>query len=192
MGAGSSRPVSIVVSGGAAIPMGDFKDYHPLGIHGDVSLVVKLAGQAIRLRPEISFQRFALKDRVAEVVPLSVSPALATLSRPATLARAIPGDGASGGASSLLSVLGNVELPLAGGVYLIGGVGAGHVTTGATGATTDVSQTALTYNGGAGVRFRVGAVAGFVEGRLQNLSIDEGKALFRDVRTIPVTVGIVF
>lgn len=193
LGAGSSRPVSIVVSAGAAVPTGGFKDYHDVGMHGDVSVIVRLAGQAIRLRPELSYHRFALKEMLSAVVPLSVAPSSGTLARTATFARAIPGDGSGGSnVSSLLSVIGNLELPLTGGLYLIGGVGASQVKTGATETAGDASETALTYTGGAGVRFRLGAMSAFVEGRLQNLSIDEGKALFTGVRTVPVTVGIVF
>ncbi len=96
------------------------------------------------------------------------------------------------GASTLLGLLGNVEVPLAGGLYVIGGVGATNVKSGATTAAEDASQTALTYNGGAGLRFRLGSVSGFIEGRLKSLSLDKGKALFSDVTTIPVSFGLVF
>lgn len=188
-----SRPVSVVVSAGTALPTGAFGDYHKLGIHGDVSLIVRFAGQGIRLRPEVSYQRFSLKNRVAEVVPLAVAPSLDERTPVPLLARTIPGDGSGGsGVSSALGLIGNIELPLVGGFYLIGGVGASRLSTGATESANDVSDTALTYNGGAGVRVRLRSLTGFVEGRLQNLSIGEGKARFNDMRTIPITIGIAF
>ncbi len=59
---GSTRPVTVIVSGGASVPTGGFKDYNDLGVHGDVSLLVRFAGQAIRLRPEFSYARFSVKQ----------------------------------------------------------------------------------------------------------------------------------
>lgn len=192
LGEGSSRPISVVVSAGTSVPTGNFEDYHNVGIHGDLSVILNLAGQGIRFRPEISYQRFSLKAN-SEVVPLSVAPAAVAFARIATLGRVVPGDGSGGSdVSSLLGIMGNVELPLTRGFYLIGGVGASQVRTGATETGEDASETALAYNGGAGLRFRIGSVSTFIEGRLQTLSIEEGRALFTSVRTIPVTIGIVF
>lgn len=155
-------------------------------------MILRLAGQGIRFRPEISYQRLSLKA-FSEVVPLSVAPTAVVAARMAPVARVVPGDGSGGSdVSSLLGVMGNVELPLTRGFYLIGGVGASQLRTGATEAGEDASETALAYNGGAGLRLRLGSVSAFIEGRLQNLSIEEGRALFTSVRTIPVTIGIVF
>lgn len=190
---GSSRPVSVVVSAGPSVPSGAFRDYHELGIHGDLSLIVTFAGQGIRLRPEVTYQRFALKSQRVAVVPLAVSPSLDQRHVAPVLASLAPGEGGQGSdVSSVLGLIGNLELPLAGGLYLIGGVGASRFETGATAASGSASETALTYNGGAGFRFRLHAVTGFVEGRLQNFAIRDGTALFSDVRTIPISVGIAF
>ncbi|MFP5354386.1 MAG: hypothetical protein ACLGIK_04410 [Gemmatimonadota bacterium] len=188
----SSRPVSVVVSAGASVPTGGFKDSHDVGVHGDLSVLLRLAGQGIRFRPEISYQRYSLRA-TPEDVPLSVAPLAVAGAREATLARVVPGT-ASGGSdvSTLLGFMGNLELPLARGFYLIGGVGASQIRTSATEDGEEARETALAYNGGAGLRFRVGAISAFIEGRLQNLSVEEGTALFTSVRTVPVTIGIAF
>jgi len=198
-GPASARPVSVVVAGGASVPVGGFKDYNDLGVHADVSLLLRIAGQSIRLRPEFSYARFSLKN--ASTIYTNV-----LASRSGEANRAVSGSLAagssfdvatsaaygSGDASTLLGLLGNVEIPLAGGLYILAGVGATSVKSGATNTATDLSQTALTYNGGAGIRFRLGGISGFVEGRLKDIAVDKGKGLFSDVKTVPVSFGLVF
>lgn len=186
-----ARSVAGIVSAGAAIPTGSFKAHHDVGFHADISALVRLAGQGLRLRPEVSVARFAIKGPIGVVVPLSVDPADGTLARAAG-ARVAPDDEGTSGASTLLTFLGNIELPLARGAYLIGGVGATRVSSEANDSGDTRQQTALTYIGGAGVRFRLGSIGGFVEARLQNLSADDATFSFNSVRTIPVTIGIVF
>lgn len=172
----SGRPVSLIFSGGATVPTGSFSDYHDLGVHGDVSVLLNLFGAGVRLRPEFTYGRFSVKE----------------------IRTALSGAGSSGGAygsgeaSTLLSALGNIELPLASGLYLLAGVGVAGVSSDVTASSASLSETTLTYNGGAGLRFRLGGVSGFIEGRLANLAIDKGKALFKDVTTVPVTFGLVF
>lgn len=189
--AGSSRPISLVVSGGATVPTGAFKDYNDLGVHADVSVIVRLMGLGIRLRPEISYGRFSLKNDY-QPPALQVSPGVATFARSTSAVGATSRYGGTADASTLLGLLGNVELPLAAGLYVLVGVGGTNIKSGASVTAEDVSLTALSYNGGAGFRFHLGGVSGFVEGRVSSLSLDKGKALFKEVRTIPVTFGIVF
>ncbi len=196
----STRPIAVIVSGGASVPTGGFKDYNDLGVHADVSVLVRFAGQAIRLRPEFSYSRFSVKGdgpvyqlayAPGAAVSRAVSPSFMNGGGP--LMTVLPGYGAgTDGASTLLGLLGNVEVPLTAGLYVIAGVGATNVKSGATTAAEDVSQTAFTYNGGAGLRFRLGPISGFVEGRLKNIALEKGKALFSDVTTVPVSFGIVF
>lgn len=193
----TTRPVAVVVSGGAAVPLSGFRDYNDLGVHADVSLLLRVSSYALRLRPEFSYGRFALKSNYSAVLlsAPAVSSAPHARSGHASLSSAdvLPGyRDESSDASTLLGFLGNIELPVARGVYLLVGVGATSVTSGATAGTQDVSQTGLTYNGGAGVRFRMGAISGFLEGRVKNVSLDQGRALFSEVRTIPVSFGLVF
>lgn len=191
----SPRSVAGIVSAGVAIPSGSFKEHHDLGFHAAVSALVRLSGQGLRLRPELSVSHFSIKEPIGVVVPLSVNPAVGGLDRTrgrTASAQVAPDDEGTSGASTLLSVLGNVELPLARGAYLVGGVGGTRVSSEANRSGDTVQQTALTYIGGAGVRFRLGGIAGFVEARWQNLSADDAKFSFTSVRTIPVTIGLVF
>lgn len=191
-----TRPIALVISGGAAVPLSGFRDYSDLGVHADVSLLVRVASFAARLRPEFTYSRFGLKPR--PIVLLQTAPpasGLGTRMGSASMSSAdvVEGYGqGTGSASTLLGLLGNVELPLASGFYLLAGVGATSVTTGATTASGDVSTTGLTYNGGAGLRFHLGAITGFIEGRMKGISLDKGRALFGDVRTVPVSFGLVF
>lgn len=181
--AAGTRPVSLVVSGGATVPTGSFSDYHDLGLHADVSVLFNLLGRSLRIRPELTYGRFALSDDIAGTLRL----ARQGLSGSATSAAY-----GSDAVSTLLGGFGNVEIPLTGGLYMLAGVGAVALSTDATTGGRSLDTTNLSYNGGAGVRFRLGGIAGFVEGRLTGIAIDKGKALFKDVRTVPVTFGLVF
>lgn len=180
-GAGpSGRPISIVFSGGATVPTGSFKEYHDLGMHGDVSVLLRLFGAGIRLRPEVTYGRFSVKDAI----------------RSALLGTG--GAGTSGASyssadvSTVLGAFGNIEFPLVGGLYLLGGVGAVGLSSDVTTSSKPLSETKLSYNGGAGLRFKIAGISGFVEGRLANLAVEKGAALFKDVKTIPVSFGLVF
>lgn len=186
---GSTRPISVVVSGGATVPTGSFKDYHDLGMHADVSLLLNLFGQSLRLRPELTYGRFAISDEIRASLGLSRQGALASMLAGGTAkSAALDGDAVS----TLLGGFGNVEIPLAGGLYALAGIGAVGLSTDVTSGGQSLSTTNLSYNGGAGLRFKLGAIAGFIEGRLTGISVDKGRALFRDVRTVPVTFGLVF
>ena len=50
--------------------MGDFKKANDMGFHADGSLILSLPGFPIRLRPEVSFTRFNVKE-VLRVIPVS-------------------------------------------------------------------------------------------------------------------------
>lgn len=185
---GNTRPVSLVISGGATIPTGSFKDYHDLGVHGDAALLINLLGKSLRLRPELTYGRFSISDKLSTALALSraLRPALLPSGRHAAAAYS------SSDVSTLLGGFGNIEVPLAAGLYVLAGVGAIDLKTDATTTGASFSATNLSYNGGAGVRFKLGSIAGFVEGRISDIAIDKGKALFKDVRTVPVTFGLVF
>lgn len=181
----AERPIRLVVSGGLQVPTGTFADYHDMGAHADVSVLLNIAG--FRLRPELSYSRFNLKD---------------DFDLPALFGRS--GNGAAGGyrrdayddaISSLLGGFANIELPLGRGAFqpfLLGGVGAVNVNTEATTAATAVKELKASLNVGAGVRFRMGPISGLVEARVNNVPSDDAKAFFKDLRTIPVTFGLVF
>jgi hypothetical protein len=173
----NSRPIKLVVAGGATMPTGGFKEFHDYGVHADAGLIVTLFGQSLRLRPELTYSRFNVKDAFTT---------LTGAQRPAS--------GAYGGGdvSTLLGAFGNIEVPV-GPLYLIAGVGGVQFKTDAGGTgNTSLSETKVSINGGAGLRFSLGPIAGFIEGRMNSISLDAGKSQFKDVKTIPISFGLVF
>jgi hypothetical protein len=186
---GSTRPVSLVISGGATVPTGNFKDYHDLGMHADVSLLLNVFGQSLRLRPELTYGRFSISDKLRSTLGLSTQARAAFLPNGRSAATVAY---SSDAVSTLLGGFGNIEIPLASGLYVLAGVGAIDLKTDATTTGTSLSSTKLAYNGGAGLRFKIGGIAGFIEGRLTDIAVEKGKALFKDVRTVPVSFGLVF
>ena len=169
-GGGTSRPVRLVVSGGLTVPAGDLKDLHDAGFHYDASLLLKFAGIPLTLRPEISFTRFNLKDALGSTA----------------------GGYGSGDVTQMLGALGNIEVPLVGGLYAIAGGGVLNLKTPGAASGVDISQSKLTFNAGAGLRFHMGGISGFLEGRAGTASYDQGKFGFSKATFIPVTFGLVF
>jgi hypothetical protein len=172
----NTRPIKVVVAGGATVPTGGFKDFHDYGVHADVGLIVTFFGQSLRLRPELTYTRFTIKDILA-----------AQYSSQSTTSAAY----GSGDISTLLGGFGNIEVPV-GPLYLIAGVGGVQFKTDAGTGSTSFSETKVAFNGGAGLRFTLGPIGGFIEGRLNSISLDKGRSQFKDVKTIPVTFGLVF
>lgn len=172
----NARPIKLVVAGGATMPTGGFKDFHDYGVHADVGVIVTLFGQSLRLRPELTYSRFNMKD------------ALATLTgAQGTVAGPYDGDAVS----TMLGGFGNIELPV-GPLYLIAGVGGVQFKSDAGTGNSSLSETKVSFNGGAGIRFTLGPIAGFVEGRVNSISLDKGTSQFKDVRTVPISFGLVF
>ncbi|MEK7329775.1 MAG: hypothetical protein AAB113_03140 [Candidatus Eisenbacteria bacterium] len=81
--------------------------------------------------------------------------------------------------------------------YIIAGLGAFNTRTDVANAGK-LSQTQFGVDGGAGVEFRLGAISGFIEGKLQNIFTDQGfssalgSAKEFSTRIIPVTFGVFF
>jgi hypothetical protein len=181
----SSRPVQLVVSGGLQVPTGDFGAFHDAGVHANVSVLVRALG--IRLRPELGYSRFNLKDNFD--LP--------------SLRSQLGGRGGAGGRrdlyddalSTMLSGFANIELPLGSGSFqpfLLGGLGAVRLASQATTGSIEINDIQASINLGAGVRFRLGAISGMIEARMNNVPSTDTRAFFSDVRTIPVTFGLVF
>ena len=168
MGGGSTRPVNLVISGGLTVPSADLGDFHDPGIHYDASLIFNIPGFPISLRPEFSLTRFKLKEPV--------------LSAPN-----------ADDVTNMMAFMGNIELPLGGGLYVLAGGGLLSLTAadGLTGAEEEASKK-FTFDAGAGFRFSLGSARGFVEARIGAASYDEGKVGFSKAQFIPVTFGLVF
>jgi hypothetical protein len=174
------------VSGGLQVPTGGFGDVHDLGTHADASIVFSGLG-GLRLRPEISYARFKVKEAIDGLSTQRLSPMGA--------AGGMRRDAYSDAVSSLLGGFANIELPLGHGgfqPFLLGGVGAVSVKSDATLNSLESSDVKASINLGAGVRFRLGGIGGLIEARLNNVPAGDSKAYFKDVRSVPVTFGLVF
>lgn len=173
-GMSCSRIVCPVISGGLTVPAGDMADLHDSGFHYDASLILNFPGFPVVLRPEVSLTRLQLKD------PLGTGGG---------------GYGTSEDVTQMFAALGNIELPLAGGLYAIAGGGILSLKVpGAApgGSTSDVSEAKFTFDAGAGLRFKMGGIRGFLEARVGAASYEQGKFGFEKAQFIPVTFGLVF
>lgn len=169
---GSTRPIQLVVSGGLTVPSGDLKDFHDTGFHYDASLIFRLAGLPIALRPELSLTTLKFKQSGD---PMN-TPGVVTVEDAKT---------------QLLSAMGNIEIPIAAGLYALAGVGALNADMKLPSFETE-SETALTFGVGAGYRFQLGRAAGFIEARLGTASYDKSATVYKKAQFIPLTFGLVF
>lgn len=174
MGSGARKPISVVVSGGLTVPSGDLADFHDTGFHYDASMIFTFAGLPIAIRPELSLTTLKFKNS-----PLLATPPGTTTADVDDLR------------TRMLSAVGNVEIPLVAGLYAIAGIGALNSKVTSPDVDTE-GQTALTFGAGAGFRFRVSRIAGFVEGRFGSASYEKGKIGYSQAQFIPLTFGLVF
>jgi hypothetical protein len=178
MGGASTRPIRLMIGGGMTVPTGDFEKSHDMGVHAQGALLINLGGLPIKIRPELTFTRFKIKEIV------------------------VPGLPTAGveGTSQMIGGLGNIELGMGMGPirpYVFGGLGMINFKTtidAASGSaeSESASKTEFAIDGGAGIRLKLGALEGFIEGRLHNVYTDQGALNYKDVRTIPVTFGFIF
>ena len=170
---GSTRPISLVVSGGLTLPAGDLGDFHDSGFHYDASLLLNIPGFPIALRPEFSLTQFKLKE----------------FGPP-------PGGGPSSvdEITSMMAFLGNIEVPLGGGLYVLAGGGLLNMSVpeALTPDGEEESSNKFTFDAGAGLRFALGSMRGFVEARIGAASYEQGKVGFSKAQFIPITFGLVF
>jgi hypothetical protein len=167
--AGSSRPISLVISGGLTVPSADLGDLHDAGLHYDASLILNIPGLPIALRPEFSLTQFKLKD------PVLVAPGADDV-------------------TSMMAFMGNIEVPLGGGLYVLAGGGILNMSVpeAVTPDGEEESSNKFTFDAGAGLRFALGSIRGFVEARIGAASYEQGKVGFSKAQFIPITFGLVF
>ena len=169
---GCSRIICLGVSGGLTLPAADLADFHDSGFHYDASLFLNLPGLPISIRPEFSLTQLKLKQ------PVNTSPTETT------------------DVTKMFSALGNIELGLGGGLYVLAGGGilstSAFGVTGGGVATDEDSQTKFTFDAGAGYRFKMGGIHGFLEARIGSASYDQGTFAFQKAAFVPVTFGLVF
>ncbi|MBL8982310.1 MAG: outer membrane beta-barrel protein [Gemmatimonadetes bacterium] len=181
----AERPIRLVVSGGLQLPTGSFADYHDYGVHADVGLQLNAGG--LRLRPELSYSRFGFKELTDIIDGLGGAPGGA--------ARGVRRDAYSDAVTTLLGGFANIELPLGNGrvqPFVLGGVGAVKVESDPTTATASFSDMNASLNLGVGLRLRLGGISGLIEARFNNVPFGDTQTYLKDLRTIPVTFGLVF
>lgn len=166
---GSTRPISLVVSGGMTLPAGDLGDFHDSGFHYDASLLLNIPGFPLTLRPEFSLTQLKLKN------PVLVTPGADDM-------------------TSMMAFMGNIELPLGGGLYVLAGGGILNMSVPEALAPDgeEESSNKFTFDAGAGLRFALGSMRGFVEARIGAASYEQGKVGFSKAQFIPITFGLVF
>lgn len=165
---GSTRPISLVISGGLTLPSGELGNFHDSGFHYDASLLLTIPGLPIAFRPEFSLTQLKLKDPIGT-------------------------GNFEGDVTKMFAAMANIELPLFGGFYAL--AGGGLLSLSVPGAVTgvgDESESKFVLDAGAGLRFRMGSVTGFLEARMGTASYDQGTVGFTKAQFIPITFGLVF
>src|SRR5688572_33354554 len=166
---GSTRPISLVLSGGLTVPSSDLGDLHDAGLHFDAALILNIPGFPIALRPEFSLTQFKLKE------PVLVAPGADDV-------------------TNMMAFMGNIEVPLGGGLYVLAGGGILNMSVpeALTPDGEEESSKKFTFDAGAGLRFALGGVRGFIEARVGAASYEQGKVGFSKAQFIPLTFGLVF
>jgi hypothetical protein len=184
-----TRPISIGISGGAAMPSGELSNGKSTGFTGtntgyDITGSVAFAFPALpfNLRLDANYNKFGTRNlSFADVVPVAAG----TESTQAPLPHGYNAD------VHVTSFTANVlySLPLPTVMirpYLIGGGGIYSVVQEPT-VGDNYSQTNAGYDLGAGAALPLGAFHAFVEARYQRVNQHSGSVAF-----IPVTLGVMF
>jgi outer membrane protein with beta-barrel domain len=170
--ASAARPVKIGFGGGMSVPVSDAQNAFKNGFHGTAMVQWEAPVLPVALRGSVGYSQLDIKSAVT---------------------------GASDKAK-ILSGLANVSYAFPVGPvkpYIIAGVGAFNIKTD-VGGTSSPSSTKFGIDGGAGMQFKLGGVAGFVEGKVENIFTDQGLSSAigstQEFKTliIPVTFGILF
>ena len=170
---GAYRPVSVWLGGGASTPISDFKDLAKSGLTAQGAVQYRPDGKSLGVRGELQVHKM-------DMTPELLSELGATPGTTGTWSVLY------GGVSAVLE---SMPKGRAFGWYLLAGGGSYRVEPSVEEAGVAVSsaKTQFGFNGGAGLRFKLGAVGLFVEGRYHTVKIEDSK-----VTLLPVSVGIVF
>jgi len=172
---GSSRPIRIMIGGGASVPTGDLSNIYETGYNVQGSLLINFAGFPINLRTDVNYSRLKLKDLLTTPTP--------------------GGAGYGDDAAKLLGGLVNLTIPLGIGPirpYIIAGLGAFNVDHAQVSTAPSESSVEFAVNGGAGIALRLFGLEAFIEGRINNVYTDRGVIDTKSIQMIPVTFGIIF
>lgn len=169
--------VRIGFGGGVTVPVSDARDAFKDGVNGTGFVLVHLTQGLPALRFAFSYDRFKLKP-VSGVTPAAGED--------------------EAGHSQILGGTAGIKLHLIPGPvrpFVMAGLGAFNVrqlVNAASGSTT-TSQTNFGVDGGAGVEIKIGRIAAFAEGRVQNVYTKSGGLVNKNsIQSIPVTFGLLF
>jgi hypothetical protein len=146
----SSKPVSVGIAGGAAIPVGDLADDYNTGFNGTVFLNFNSVGTPLGIRIDGMYNK--LGDRDDRFPPI---PNVVITSANANLVYALPGTGIR--------------------PYLIGGGGIYGLKQDVSGAST---KSDFGVNGGIGASFPLSGFNTFIEARLHHVFTDNYSTQF--------------
>jgi hypothetical protein len=158
----STKPVSLGISAGAAIPVSDIGNDYSTGYNGTVSLMFNSPGSPIGFRVDGMYNNMSGQD-------FTGFPAIKIMSANANVVYALPGVGIR--------------------PYLIGGAGVYTVQEDFSGAPT---QNKLGLNGGIGASFPLSGFNTFVEARVHRVLNTTVGPDFDSITFIPITFGIAF
>jgi hypothetical protein len=144
----SAKAVSIGISGGAAIPVGNLGDNFDTGYNGTISLGFQSIGSPIGLRIDGMYNKLAVKDEFEDLIG-----DIKIMSANANLVYALPGVGIR--------------------PYLIGGGGIYNYKEDVSGAD---SESDFGVNGGLGASFPLSGFTTFIEARYHHI-FSEGEAI---------------
>lgn len=162
----SSKAISLGISGGAAIPVGDFADLYTTGFNGTVSLMFRSVGSPIGLRVDGMYNKLSVKDDALITVPgFGIVDAAVITGANANLIYHLPGVGIS--------------------PYLIGGGGIYNLKLDIDDGDSPDSENKFGLNGGIGAAFPLSGFTTFIEARFHHIFTDNKATQF-----IPVTFGI--
>src|SRR5262245_45931702 len=165
----AKRFVTLGVGGGMSVPVSDARDAFKNGFNVQGFARLNTPHLPVMPRFDLDYSKFNLDD-VKVGVP---------------------------GTSQVIAGLANLEfsvMPL-GPVrpYIVAGLGAYNLSTKLEGTTpTSDSKTHFGINGGAGVTLHLGAVNGYIEGRVDNVFTEKGMIDTQQVQLVPVTFGLTF
>ena len=161
----SAKAVSIGISAGATIPVGDMADFYTTGYNGTASLMFKSYGSPIGLRIDGMYNKLSPKDDAP--ADFDFVDGVVITGANANLTYNLPGTGIS--------------------PYLIGGAGVYNMKLDFEGDDDPESTTKFGLNGGIGAAFPLSGFTTFIEARFHHVFTESSATQF-----IPVTFGIAF
>lgn len=169
----AGKMLELGIGGGVSLPVSHAKDALKDGYHIRGIVQVKPPMFPLGLRGALGYQKFDLDH----------APAGTT------------------GTGNILSGMGGITLGISVGPirpYVTASLGAFRVETkvDSTGVEGSTHETKFGIDGGAGVRFKLASIHGFMEARVENVYTDQGfdTSIFEknSTRIIPVTFGLMF